>query len=102
MVPGKLFQHYPILPIPGRQCFSTPLSGTSGKDRTRESEKVMIFFATDLHGLTRILEILPCAGKKNYKLQNTKYKQITNHKFQITKKAAPFGQILNASGESTT
>jgi hypothetical protein len=41
----------------------------------------MIFFATDLHGFTRILEILPCSGKE--KLQITKYKIQTNHKSQI-------------------
>jgi hypothetical protein len=58
----------------------------------------MIFFATDLHGFTRILEILPCSGKE--KLQITKYKIQTNHKFQITKKAAPCGQILNAFGKT--
>ena len=37
--------------------------------------------------------------KKNYKLQNTNYKQITNYKLQITNKAAPFGQVSNAFGE---
>jgi hypothetical protein len=34
-------------------------------------------FEFSCHGLTRILEILPCSGKKNYKIQNTNYKQIT-------------------------
>ena len=33
---------------------------------------------------------------KNYKLQNTNYKQIPNYKIQITKKAANFGSVLNA------
>ena len=37
--------------------------------------------------------------KKNYKLQNTNYKQITNYKIQITNKVAPFGHIINAFGE---
>jgi hypothetical protein len=35
---------------------------------------------------------------ENYKLQNTNYKQITNHKLQITNKEASFGQVLNACG----
>jgi hypothetical protein len=33
-------------------------------------------------------------GSENYKLQNTKYKQITNHKLQTTNKAESFGQVL--------
>jgi hypothetical protein len=35
----------------------------------------------------------------NYKLQATNYKQITNHKLQITNRAVSFGQVLNACGE---
>ncbi len=35
----------------------------------------------------------------NYKLQATNYKQITNHKLQITNRAVSFGQVLNAFGE---
>jgi hypothetical protein len=37
--------------------------------------------------------------EKKYKLQNTNYKQKTNHKLQIINKEVSFGQILNASGE---
>ncbi len=37
--------------------------------------------------------------KKNYKLQNTNYKQTTNYKIQITNKVAPFGHIINVFGE---